>query len=245
MIAADKLLQALPLAVYTTDAEGRITSYNEAAVELWGRQPEPGDLWCGGFKIFHPDGRPMPHDQCPMARSIKEGRPIRGAEAILERPDGTRLAFMPYPTPLHDESGRLVGGINLLVDLRDRRRSEEDAARLAAIVSSSDDAIISKTLKGHITTWNAGAQRIFGYSAEEMIGRPITTIIPVELHDEEKDIIARISRGERIEHFETVRLAKDGRRIDISLTVSPMRDSAGRVIGASKVARDISDRRRA
>lgn len=123
--------------------------------------------------------------------------------------------------------------------------SEIMAARLATIVANSDDAIISKTLGGVITSWNGGAVRIFGYEPEEMIGQQISKIIPPELLHEEKDIIARLSRGERIEHFETVRVAKDGRRVDISLTVSPMRDSAGRIIGASKVARDITERRRA
>lgn len=123
--------------------------------------------------------------------------------------------------------------------------SEIMAARLATIVANSDDAIISKTLTGRITSWNAGAARIFGYDADEMVGQHISKIIPPDLMDEEKQIISRLTQGERIEHFETVRLAKDGRRIDISLTVSPMRDSAGRIIGASKVARDISDRKRA
>lgn len=118
-------------------------------------------------------------------------------------------------------------------------------ARLAAIVSSSDDAIVSKTLQGIITSWNAGAERIFGYTAEEMIGRHIKTIIPPELHYEEDQIIAQLTRGERIEHYETVRVTKDGRRVDLSLTVSPMRDGTGQVVGASKVARDISDRKRA
>ncbi|MCX7358844.1 MAG: PAS domain S-box protein [Alphaproteobacteria bacterium] len=125
--------------------------------------------------------------------------------------------------------------------------SESDvmAARLATIVANSDDVIISKTLAGIITSWNGGATRIFGYEPEEIIGQHISKIIPPELLHEEKDIIARLSRGERIEHFETVRVAKDGRQVHISLTVSPMRDSTGRIIGASKVARDISDRRRA
>lgn len=121
----------------------------------------------------------------------------------------------------------------------------EEAARLAAIVSSSDDAIVSKTLDGIITTWNAGAERIFGYSAEEMIGQPITKIIPDELLSEEAHIIACLRRGERVAHFETVRIGKDGRRLDLSITVSPMLDNEGRIFGASKVARDISDRRRA
>lgn len=123
-------------------------------------------------------------------------------------------------------------------------RIHQDLERLAAIVSSSDDAIISKTLEGIISTWNKGAEIIFGYSAEEMIGQPIHRIIPPELHDEEADILARLRRGERIEHFDTVRIAKDGRRVELSLTVSPLRDRQGVIFGASKVARDIGERRR-
>lgn len=119
------------------------------------------------------------------------------------------------------------------------------AARLATIVANSDDAIVSKTLEGFITSWNAGAERIFGYSVEEMVGQHITKIIPPDLHDEEASIISKLKAGERIEHFETVRVAKDGRRIHLSITVSPMRDSLGRIIGASKVARDITERKRA
>ena len=116
-------------------------------------------------------------------------------------------------------------------------------ALLAAIVDSTDDAVVSKSLDGTIQSWNAGATRMFGYSAEEIIGKRITTIIPPELHDEETRIIERIRAGKRIDHFETVRIAKDGRRIAISITVSPIRNAQGQVIGASKIARDISDRR--
>ncbi len=245
MIRNHDLLEALPVAVYTTDAEGRITFFNQAAVDLWGCAPPAGSFWCGSWKLFHADGRPLPHDECPMALTLKEDRPVRGVEAILERPDGTRVVFTPYPTPLHDENGRLEGGINLLVDMRDRRKGEIDSAHLAAIVSSSDDAIISKTLDGRITSWNAGAARIFGYAAEEMIGEHISKIIPPELLDEEKRIINQLTLSERIEHFETVRVGKDGGRVDLSITVSPVYDYAGRIIGASKVARDIGERKRA
>src|SRR5258707_475144 len=118
-----------------------------------------------------------------------------------------------------------------------------ESAQLAAIVSSSDDAIVSKTLDGTITSWNAGATNILGYEADEMIGQPITRIIPSELHEEEKQILMRLHRGERIQHYETVRLGKDGRRVDISLTVSPLFNQSGKVVGASKVARDITERK--
>src|SRR6476646_3137739 len=118
-----------------------------------------------------------------------------------------------------------------------------ESAQLAAIVSSSDDAIVSKTLDGIVASWNAGATNILGYEADAMIGQPITHVIPPELHDEEKQILARLRRGERIRHYETVRLAKDGRRVDISLTVSPLFNQSGKVVGASKVARDITERK--
>jgi PAS domain S-box-containing protein len=242
--AGFELLEALPVAVYATDAQGRITFYNQAAAELWGCRPELGsDRWCGSWRLYWPDGRPLPHDQCPMALALKEGRPVRGIEAVAERPDGTRVNFLPFPTPLWEESGRLVGAINLLMDTTERHRSEIEAARLAAIVTSSDDAIISKSLDGVINSWNDAATRIFGYQSQDAVGQPITLIIPPELHDDEKRILAHLGRGERIDHYETVRVAKDGRRVDVSLTVSALRDHCGKVVGASKVARDISERK--
>ena len=239
-----ELLALLPVAVYTTDAQGRITFYNDAAAELWGHRPELGtSQWCGSWRLYWPDGRPLPHAECPMAVALKEGRPVRGVEAVAERPDGTRVRFLPFPTPLRDGEGRLIGAVNLLMDITDREVAELESAHLAAIVSSSDDAILSKALDGTIRSWNEGATRIFGYEASEMIGQPITRIIPPELHAEEKGILARLQRGERIQHYETVRVAKDGRRIDVSLTVSPVRDKFGKVVGASKVGRDITQRK--
>jgi PAS domain S-box-containing protein len=145
----------------------------------------------------------------------------------------------------------VVSARNVSAEFNPDSRSTEEPdyslqlALLAAIVQSSDDAIVSKTLDGRILSWNAGASRIFGYTAEEVIGRPITIIIPPELHDEERRILNQVRGGHRIEHFDTIRIAKDGRRIPISLTVSPVRDSRGVIIGASKVARDVSERKRA
>ena len=240
------VLDALPAAVYTTDAAGRVTYYNQAAADLAGRRPELGkDEWCVTWRLYWPDGTPMPHDQCPMAVALKENRPIRGAEAILERPDGTRVPFLPYPTPLHDASGALVGAVNLLVDITERQVADNTRAYLAAIVGSSDDAIISKDLDGIVTSWNRGAEIVFGYRAEEMIGRPIAHLFPPNRLHEEDIILDRLRRGERIDHFETVRRRKDGREIDISVTISPVRDATGRIIGASKIARDITERKRA
>jgi PAS domain S-box-containing protein len=239
-------MEALPLAVYTTDAEGRITFYNAAAVALWGREPELGKAeFCGSWKLYWPDGTPMRHAECPMALALEQGRPIRGAEALAERPDGTRVPFLPYPTPLHDASGRLVGAVNMLVDITDRKQVEYSAYHLSAVVESSDDAIVSKDLDGIVVSWNRGAERLFGYTAEEMVGKSITILIPSDRLHEEADVLKRIRRGERIEHYETIRRRKDASLVDISLSVSPIRRADGRIVGASKIARDITERKRA
>ncbi|WP_162146105.1 PAS domain S-box protein [Inquilinus limosus] len=430
---AQEILQALPAAIYMTDAAGRITFYNEAAAELWGCRPELGKSeFCGSWKLYWPDGTPLPHDQCPMALALQQGRAIRGMEAVAERPDGTRVPFIPYPTPLFDASGRLVGAVNMLVDISERQeaqraqtrrletlnrvahsiardldlerivqtvtdaatelsgarfgaffhnvtdeqgeryqlytlsgasreafetlglprntalfeptfrgagivrsddirtdprygwnvphfgapkghlpvvsylavpvvsrtgavhgglffghdrpgvftaeaeglvaaiashaavaidnarllqaarveaeertRGEQAAQRLAAIVESSEDAIVAKDLNGVIASWNRGAERLFGYTAGEAIGRPITMVIPEDRLDEETEILARIRRGERIEPFETIRRRKDGSLVEISLTISPVRNRKGQIVGASKIARDITERKRA
>src|SRR5580704_7196664 len=237
-----KIVDEMPAAIYVTDAVGRITYFNEAAATLWGHRPTVGTSeWCGSWKLFWPDGRALPHGECPMAIAIKEKRTVRGMEAIAERPDGTRVPFEPYPTPLFDASGALIGAVNMLIDITDRKRAEEVKQHLASIVQFSDDAIISKNLRGQIESWNAGAERIFGYTASEAIGQSVEMLIPPDRLDEEPEIINRIRRGERTDHYETVRRRKDGSRIDISLTVSPIMDAEGRVVGASKIARDITE----
>lgn len=240
------ILGVLPAAIYITDAEGRITYFNEAAVQLWGQRPTPGgSMWCGSWKLFWADGRPMPHDECPMAVAIRERRAIHGERAVLQRPDGTRVPFVAYPAPLFDSDGNFVGAVNMLVDVGEREQADENAQRLSAIVESSDDAIISKDLDGVIMSWNAGAERIFGYTPDEVIGKFVTVLIPENRFDEEPGILARIRRGERIDHYETIRKRKDGTLIDISLCVSPIRNEEGRIVGASKVARDITEKKRA
>ena len=240
------LLDALAIAAYVTDPDGRITYFNQAAAGLWGRSPVLGqETWCGSWKLFHADGSAMAHENCPMAVALKQGTELRGVEAIAERPDGSRVRILPHPTLLRDDDNAIAGAINVIVDISDLRAAENDSARLAAIVTSSDDAIVSKTLDGRITSWNEGAMRIFGYDHDEMVGEHISKIIPPELRHEESEIIRRIQAGERIDHFETVRIAKGDRRIDVSLAVSPVRDRSGRIVGASKVARDITSRKQA
>ena len=240
-----QMINSMPAAIYTTDPEGRVTHFNSAAAELAGRVPElQTDNWCVSWKLHHPDGTPMAHDECPMAIALKQGRAIRGEEAMLQRPDGTRISFLAYPTPLRDAQGKIVGGINMLVDITERKRAEAATASLAAIVAFSDDAIVGKDLNGVISSWNKSAERLFGYTAEEAIGRSVTMLIPHERLHEETMILSKVKRGEPVDHLETIRVRKDGSLVEISLTTSPIKDSRGHVIGASKIARDITERKR-
>jgi PAS domain S-box-containing protein len=418
-----------PAAVYTTDAEGNVTFYNRAAEDLTGRTPQIGvDKWCVAWKLYTPEGQPLPLDQCPMAIALKQGRAVRNVAVVAERPNGERVPLMPFPTPLRDEDGRLIGAVNLLVDISDlkraeaavarradeqaalyrftdrlyraqgeedvfeaaldailsalrchraslllfddagvmqfvasrglsaayraavtghtpwksgesqpeaisvsdvsasdipdelktavseegiaalafvpivanggvagkfmvyfdrphvftreeidlaltlarqigftlerrraedalqlieegrradRRQTEEARQKLISIIENSDDAIISKDLNGIMVSWNKGAERLYGDTPDEIIGKSVLLLIPPELQYEEPDILDRLRRGERIEHYETVRQRKDGQRIHISLTVSPVKNAEGKVVGASKIARDITERKRA
>ncbi|MBO0733480.1 MAG: PAS domain S-box protein [Methylocapsa sp.] len=241
-----QLLRALPVAVYATDACGRITFYNEAAAALWGCRPELGkDEWCGSWRLLWPDGTPMPHSECPMAVALREGRALTGAEAMAERPDGKRIPFLAYPTPLFDEAGALAGAVNTLIDFASRKEDELAAESLAAVVESSADAILGLDLGGRITSWNPAAARLYGYAWEEIVGKPVTVLIPSDRQDEEQQILDCIRRGESVDHYETIRRRKDGVLVDVSLTVSPIKDRRGQIVGASKTARDISERKQA
>jgi PAS domain S-box-containing protein len=179
-----------------------------------------------------------------MAIAIKTGRVIRDAEAIAERPDGSRICFVPYPTPLRDAAGRIVGGVNMLIDITERKRAEAAAQRLAAVVQSSHDAIAAKDLNGIVTDWNQSAERIFGYKAKEIIGKSILTLIPRDRQSEENEILRKIRSGRSIDHYETVRARKDGTLLDVALTISPIKDRDGKIIGVSKIARDITKQKR-
>lgn len=236
-----QILDSLPVAVYTTDRAGNVTYYNQAAVDFAGRRPEIGkDKWCVTHGLLSSEGQPLPHDECPMATSLRENRPVRNVEALAQRPDGTLVPFLPFPTPLRDGDGSVVGGVNTLVDLSEVRRMDAAAHHLSAIVESSFDAIVSKNLDGVITSWNAAAERLFGYSSEEAVGKSVTMLIPADQQGEEPRILERIRRGERVDSFETIRRRKDGKLIPVSLTVSPVRSASGRIVGASKIARDVS-----
>ena len=243
------LFDLVPIAVYACDEDGVILEYNRRAVELWGLDPGSSGAsprFCGSYKIYYPDGRFMPHEKCPMARMLRgEKVASKDLEILVERPDGERRHVIPSPHVLRDARGTITGAINCLFDITERKRVETDALRLAAVVQSSHDAIVAKDLNGIITDWNQSAERIFGYKAKEIVGKSILTLIPKGRHPEEKEILRKIRRGESIDHYQTVRQRKDGTLLDVSLTISPIEDSTGKIVGVSKIARDISKQKKA
>jgi PAS domain S-box-containing protein len=366
-------LDAIPTGLCVCRVDGTLARYNRRAVTLWGRAPgldDPGEIAAGNFRRYTPQGIPLALAATPVASTLRTGRPVTGAEIIIERPDNTQVPVLMNVAPLHDGQGRVAGAIcsfqelterkraeealrasaaelqsvinrtpfmlvrcgrdlryrfvseayahhigygrnevigktiedviggrgfntlrpyiNIvlrgesvdfeceldfvhsgrrslaiayrpeldadgnvggwiasLLDITDERSGEQARRQLASIVESADDPIVSKDLNGIVVSWNPGAQHLFGYSANEMIGKPIATIIPAHLRDEEPRILEQIRSGERIEHYETIRRCKDGRLVDVSLTISPMRDTHGTIVGASKIARDVTAHKRA
>lgn len=233
-------------AVVTTDANGRVTFMNAAAEAMaeWPQAEALGLLVPDVFRLVSSmAGTP---EENPVIVTLKTGEIARHVDLTVLRSRTGREQPIDYSVaPIRGADGAIRGAVLAFRDVSWRKSAELARAHLAAIVESSDDAIVSKTLEGVVCSWNAGAERLFGYTAQEAVGRPIMFLIPPERLNEEEVILARIARGERIEHFETVRLTKDGRRVDVSLTVSPIRDlSGGRIIGASKIARDVSGRKR-
>jgi PAS domain S-box-containing protein len=233
-------------AVISTDVDGRVTFLNGVAEALtgWTQAEAVGRPLPEVFRIVNAHSRrPVGN---PALRALREGVVVGLANhTVLVARDGTERPIDDSAAPIRDGSGAVVGAVLVFRDVTERFRAQEARARLAAIVDSSDDAIVSKTLDGVITSWNAGAERLFGHTAAEAVGQLITLVIPPERIGEEGVILEKLARGERVDHFETVRVTKGGRRIDISLTISPIRDEEGRVIGASKIARDITPRVRA
>ena len=227
--------------IISMDSEGRVLEFNKAAERVFGyeRNKVIGQELASliippGFRDRHRHG---------LRHYLETGEgPVLGKrlEVTALRADGSEILVELAITALRGQTKPVFTAY--LRDITDRRRGDEASRRLAAIIESSDDAIISKDLNGIITSWNAGAERLFGYKPEEIVGRSILTLIPPERQHEEPRILGRIRRGERIDHYETVRQRKDGTRFDISVTVSPLKDRNGQIIGASKIARDISDR---
>jgi PAS domain S-box-containing protein len=227
-------------AIVSKDLNGVVQTWNRAAERMFG--------YTAAEMIGRPITMIIPADRLSeedyVLSRIRSGLPVEHFETIRQRKDGSQVQVSLTISPIRTPSGRVIGASKNARDVSAQRSLEREAFRLAAIVDSSEDAIASKDLNGIVQTWNRAAERMFGYTASEIVGRSITTIIPPERLAEEDLVLDRIRSGRAVEHFETVRQRKDGSRIDISLTVSPIRTPDGRVIGASKIARDISPLRR-
>jgi PAS domain S-box-containing protein len=242
------IVENISEAVVVSDLNGKLLHFNHAALDMLGYASlEEGRRHFSELADTHElsgmDGAVWTVDQWPLARILR-GEKLHDLEARMRRIGARWERLYSFGGTLaHDAGGKPVMAVVTFSDITERQQAESAALLLAAIVESSTDAVIGKDLNSIITSWNGAAERMFGYSAGEMVGRPITLIIPPSHQNEEEQILSKIKRGERVEHFETQRLRKDGGLVDISVTVSPIKDSHGRVIGASKVARDITGRK--
>ena len=226
-------------AIISKDLNGVITSWNAAAERIFGYTSDE----IIGRSILTIIPAELQHEEPTILGEIKTGNRVAHFETERLRKSGKRVEVSLTSSPIRDRDGKVIGASKIVRDISRRRQADDARLRLAAIVESSDDAIISKNLDSIITSWNASAERMFGYKPEEIIGQSVMRLIPRELYWEEPEIIRKLRNGERIHHFETRRLRKNGEVFDVSLTVSPVRDDSGQVIGASKIVRDISDRK--
>jgi len=224
-------------AIASKDLNGIITSWNKSAERLFGYTAE--EIIGQPVTVIIP---PELHgDEPKILGKIRSGERIEHFQTVRVHKNGQRINVSLTVSPIKDAKGTIVGAAKIVRDITRQKKLEEAALRLAAIVESSDDAIASKDLNGFVTSWNRSAEKLFGYKAEEIIGKHITLIIPPELHHDEDMILSKIRRGEKIHHFETIRLHKNGERVEVSLTISPIKDDDGHVIGAAKIVRNITE----
>ncbi len=228
-------------AITAKSLDGIITSWNPAAEHIYGYSAQ--EILGKAISVLsHPD---RPDEMDVILEKIRRGERVEHYETMRVRKDGRTISISLTVSPILDEAGKIVGVSTIARDITERKRAGASATLLASIVNSSDDAITSKTLDGVITSWNPAAERIYGYSAEEIVGRSISLLSHPERPDEMDVILAKIKNGERVDHYETVRVRKDSRTISISLTVSPILDESGQMVGVSTIARDITERKRA
>jgi PAS domain S-box-containing protein len=235
----EAIVQSSEDAIVAKNLDGIITSWNPAAQRIFGYTPEEM-VGQSILKIIPPS---LHSEEEMILRKLRAGEQLTNFETTRLSKDGRHLTVSLTISPVKDKDGRVIGVSKIARDITDQKQSDHARFRLAAIVESSDDAIMSKDLGGIITSWNQAAERIFGYSEKEMVGASILTLIPDDLRSEERTILRKIQSGERIEHYETVRLNKKGERLDVSLTISPLKDATGKIIGASKVLRDVRERK--
>ncbi len=239
-------LSSIGDAVIVSDEQGVVQFMNPVAEALtgWPQAEAVGQRLEAVFPIVNESTRQRVEN--PAVRALIEGQPVPLANhTLLISRSGAELAIDDSAAPIRNESGMLGGVVMVFRDVTARRAVQDNRARLSAIVEGSDDAIVGKDLEGRITSWNRGAEQIFGYTQEEAVGRSITMLIPPDRLGEEAEILRRLRRGEKVDHFETVRLTKDQRLVDVSVTISPIRDADGNVMGASKIARDITWKKKA
>lgn len=264
----NQLVQSMPVAFYTTDAQGFITFYNEAALQLWGRKPEVGkDLWCGSWKIYRTDGSPLPLDSCPMAIALKEGRAVTGENIIVERPDGSRKYVAVHPRPVFNRAGEITGGVNMLIDMtaikqselalegkvndshkevkqriQDIKRNEERYYKM--IEEVEDYAIILLDKEGTILNWNKGAEKIKGYRESEIVGKKFSIFyLPEDQADKRPEkLMAMAGKMGKATH-EGWRVRKDGTTFWGSVVITALHDDEKNIIGYSKMTRDLTERK--
>jgi len=228
-------------AIISKNLDGIITSWNNAASRIFGYTAD--EMVGVSILVLIPEDRQ--HEEVEIISKLHRGIAINHFETKRRRKDGTLVDVSLTISPILNSKGVIIGVSKIARDITDRLSAEVNSKWLGAIINSSDDAIISKDINSIVTSWNESAVRIFGYNAEEMIGQSILKIIPQDRLDEEPKILSQLRQGIRVDHFETIRRRKDGRLIDVSLTISPIKDSMGRVIGLSKIARDITEKKQA
>jgi PAS domain S-box-containing protein len=240
--ALKEFINALPVAIYTTDAQGRVTQFNQAAIDLAGRVPLLGrDEWCVCWKLYNPDGSPLPLEECPMAVSLRENRPVRGVEAIAERPDGSRVSLLPYPTPLRDAQGRLVGGVNMLVDITERKADEEALRRneqfLRLVMDAMPAGVAYFDNNSRLRFGNSRLSDWFGHGGEELQGKRVC-----ELFGGDSPLCARLDealQGKLVKH-EAEFVPPDGEHRIVDVRFVPDISDDNKVEGCVGMIQDIT-----